>query len=124
MHIGGTSISATPPGFSRQALQPSHAVPVSGLVVTFDAPITCHGETVDALRAIPEVEIGPSGGSKLALVVDSATKRRDQEVWDTVRDAPGVVDLAIALVAFEEPDACEEDDSQGGPIRTTTTPPA
>ncbi len=92
-------------------------MPVSGLVVTFDAPVTRHGDTIEALGAIPEVVIGESGGSKLAIVVDSATKRRDQEVWNAVRDLPGVTDLAVALVAFEE------SDSPGGPTRTTPAPP-
>lgn len=57
---------------------------------------------MQSLRELPEVEIGDAGGSKLAIVVDSVDKRRDQEVWNTVRELPGVIDLAVAMVAFDE----------------------
>lgn len=83
-------------------------MPVSGLVVTLDAPVANHSEAIEALKAIPEIEVGETAGSKLAIVVDSATKRRDQEVWNTVRDLPGVIDLAVALVAFDEDDPALE----------------
>lgn len=83
-------------------------MPVSGLVVTLDAPVANHSEATEALKAIPEIEIGVTAGSKLAIVVDSATKRRDQEVWNTVRELPGVIDLAVALVAFDEDDSAPE----------------
>ena len=55
-----------------------------------------------SLSAMPEIEISDAGGSKLAIVVDSADKRRDQEIWNTVRELPGVIDLAVAMVAFDE----------------------
>ncbi len=80
------------------------AVPISGLVVTFRSSVTEHSEAVEALRCIPEIDIGEAFGSKLAIVVDSKTKRRDQEIWDMVQQLPGIVDLAVAMVAFDEDD--------------------
>lgn len=77
-------------------------VPISGLVVTFRSSVTEHSETVEAIRAIPEIGLGDAAGSKLAIVVDSATKRRDQEIWNTLRQLSGVIDLAVAMVAFDE----------------------
>lgn len=77
-------------------------MPVSGLVVTFNSPVADHADAVAAFGAIPEVEIGESGGSKLAIVIDSADKDRDQEIWNTVRQSPGVIDVAIAMIAFDE----------------------
>ena len=53
---------------------------------------------------IPEIDIGESAGSKLAIVIDSETKRRDQEIWNTVQQLPGVLDVAVAMVAFDEDD--------------------
>ncbi len=76
-------------------------VPVSGIVVTFVSAVTQHAASVDALRSIPEVEVGPAGGSKLALVVDSLSTERDQEIWAMVQQLPGVIDVALALVATE-----------------------
>jgi nitrate reductase NapAB chaperone NapD len=77
-------------------------MPVSGLVVTFSSGVANHSEAIESLLAIPEVEIGEAGGSKLAIAVDSATQSRDQEVWNAVRQLPGVVDLAVAMIAFDE----------------------
>ncbi len=77
-------------------------MPISGLVVTFRGPVDEHPHTIRLLRQIPEIEIGQAGGSKLAIVVDTPTKRRDQEIWNAVQQLPGVIDLAVALVAFED----------------------
>ena len=79
-------------------------MPISGLVVTFRSMVTEHSEAVEALRKIPEIVIGESAFSKLAIVVDSGTKRRDQEIWDTIQELPGVIDLAVAMVAFDDDD--------------------
>ncbi|MCA9194375.1 MAG: chaperone NapD [Planctomycetales bacterium] len=78
------------------------AVPISGLIVTFQSSVAEHSNTIAVLRKIPEIDIGESAGSKLAIVIDSETKRRDQEIWDTVQQLPGVIDLAVAMVAFDE----------------------
>jgi len=77
-------------------------VPISGLVVTFQSSVDHHSAAIETMRAIPEIEIGASGGSKLAIVVDTESKRRDQEIWNTVQQLPGVTDLAVAMVAFDE----------------------
>ncbi len=82
-------------------------MPVSGLVVTFDAPVAAKRDALEAIQAIPEVETGQALGNKLAIVVDSPTKQRDQEVWNAVRGMEGVTDLAVALVAFDEDEAEE-----------------
>ena len=81
-------------------------MPISGLVVTFRSAIDEHRQAVEALRAIPEVEIGAAADCKLAIVVDSPSQHRDQEVWHTVQRLPGVVDVALAMVAFDDQDRC------------------
>ncbi len=77
-------------------------MPISGLVVTFQSSVAEHGRTVESIGKIPEVDLGESAGSKLAIVIDSKTKRRDQEIWNAVQQLPGVIDLAVAMVAFDE----------------------
>lgn len=77
-------------------------VPISGLVITFNSSVENHQETIDFLRGFSEIDIGPSGGSKLAIVVDSESKRQDQELWTAIRDRPGVIDLAVAMIAFDD----------------------
>lgn len=83
-------------------------MPISGLVVTFESPVTHHRDAIELLRAIPEVELGDAGGSRLALVVDSASKRRDQEIWNAIEHVPGVMDVAVAMVIFEEDESVTE----------------
>jgi nitrate reductase NapAB chaperone NapD len=77
-------------------------VPISGLVITFKAPVEEQLAAIASLRATPEIELGAARGSKLAIVVDSEDKIRDQEIWEMVRALPGVTDLAVALVAFDD----------------------
>jgi nitrate reductase NapAB chaperone NapD len=77
-------------------------LPISGLVVTFASSVEEHADAMQTLAEIPEIDLGQINGGKVAIVVDSETKQRDQEIWNTVRDLPGVIDLAIAMVAFDE----------------------
>jgi len=77
-------------------------VPISGLVITFRSSVSEHFETIETLRRVPEIDIGLADGSKLAIVVDSASKYRDQEIWHMVQQLPGVVELAVAMVAFDD----------------------
>lgn len=78
------------------------AMPISGLVVTLESPVALNTKTVDALRDIPEVEIGSVAGNKLAIAIDSSDNQRDREIWEMVRQLPGVADVAVAMVAFDE----------------------
>ncbi len=94
-------------------------MPISGLVVTFNSSTDQHTAAIESLREIPEIDIGDAHGSKMAIVVDSPTQRRDQEIWNTVRELPGVIDLAVAMIAFDEIVALDEDDepAENDPIR-------
>lgn len=86
-------------------------MPISGLVVTFRSAVTDHSDTLEAIRAIPEINIGDVVGSKLAIVIDSKTRRRDQEIWNALQQLPGVIDLAVAMVAFDEYDETTDQDA-------------
>lgn len=77
-------------------------MPISGLVVTFESPVVEHSATLDELKNIPEIELGTCHGSKLAIVIESDTKIRDQEIWNMVRELPGIADVAVAMIAFSE----------------------
>ncbi len=102
MQVRETSLLHLPATF-RKAI----TVPISGLVITFASSVAEHEAALRSLRELPEIEIGDAGGSKLAIVVDSPNKRRDQEIWNAVRELPGVIDLAVAMVAFDED--CDEE---------------
>ena len=109
MQVSETSLLILSWPLIRKAI----SVPISGLVVTFCSQVDQHSDAIDRLRTIPEIEIGSAGGSKLAIVVDSETKHRDQEIWNLVRESPGVIDLAVALVAFDEDSEAEPANQSG-----------
>ena len=77
-------------------------MPVSGLVITFSSDIADHGKIVEQLSVEPGIEIGDAVGPKLAIVVDTDTRDRDREIWQWVRDLPGVAMVDVAFVGFEE----------------------
>ena len=85
-------------------------MPISGLVVTFSSEVVEHAATVELLRSIPELDIGESSGCRLAIVIDTDSQRRDREIWTAVQQLPGVVELAVAMVAFD--DDGQQNDSQ------------
>ncbi|QDT05405.1 hypothetical protein K227x_38050 [Rubripirellula lacrimiformis] len=106
VHVGETSLRRLPDHFSKAI-----AVPISGLVVTFRSPTSDHNATIDRLREIPEIEVGVAGGSKLAIVVDSDNRDRDAEIWNAIQELPGVIDLAVAMIAFDEEGECGTNES-------------
>ena len=86
-------------GISPTAMTPIRRtrinVPISGLVLTFRSPIRDHAGDLAALRSIPEVEVGQAAESKLAIVVDSTSACRDQEIWSQLWQLPNVVDELV-----------------------------
>jgi nitrate reductase NapAB chaperone NapD len=95
--LGGGSPSLNAVGARSKAIM----MPISGLVVTFASAIENHRETVDVIRGIPEVEVGVASANKLAIVVETSSQVRDQELWELVRQMPGVTDLSVALIGFD-----------------------
>lgn len=77
-------------------------VPISGLVVTFVASHTTPETLIQALEKIPEIEVGEFDEHRIAMVVDSETRQRDQEIWDAVQQLPGVSDINVAFVGFDD----------------------
>ncbi|KAA5539754.1 hypothetical protein FYK55_23440 [Roseiconus nitratireducens] len=91
-------------------------MPISGLVITFDSAVHDQPEAIEFLRHVSEIEMGQAAGNKLAIVIESKSKRRDQEIWNAIRALTGVIDLAVALVAFDEDNELENNN----PIRNQT----
>lgn len=89
-------------------------MPVSGLVITFEGEVSEYSETVAALASQRQIDLGARQHAKLALVLDTASSEEDKQVWEWVQNLPGVQDVALAFVAFDDsevPDS-EVPDSQ------------
>ncbi|TWU46912.1 chaperone NapD [Rubripirellula reticaptiva] len=77
-------------------------MPISGLVVTCD---TSNGPIVDAvsiLAAHPSVDVGEVSTHRIAIVVDTESKQQDQEIWQWIQGLPGVIDVNVAFVGFDD----------------------
>lgn len=96
-------INATP---VKEAIQ----VPISGLVITLDGSPEDDDQTIAHLKAESAIEIGVRSGHKCAIVIDSPSKDADQKLFTWVRDLPGVADVQVAFVGFDDsPDDASTD---------------
>lgn len=77
-------------------------MPISGLVVVLDAPNGPFPRTLRELRAHAAIEVGETTDNNIAIVVDSTSNQHDQEIWQWVQQLPGVLDIRIAFVGFDE----------------------
>ena len=82
----------------------ANLVPISGLVVTFIASQTSVESLRQTLQVIPEIEVGECSEHRMAIVVDSASRQRDREIWEQIQQLPGVSDINVAFVGFDETD--------------------
>ena len=83
-------------------------MPVSGLVLTFRSPVAEHADDIRMIESIPEVDLGEAGEFKLAIVIDSETSQRDREIWDTIKRLPGITDISVAMIGFDD-EPCDPD---------------
>lgn len=85
-------------------------MPVSGLVITFSSHAVDHQESVKLLSNEPTIEIGETNGPKMAIVLDTETRDRDREIFQWIRDLPGVAMVDVAFVGFEQSASLEDED--------------
>ncbi|MBM4100722.1 MAG: hypothetical protein FJ256_00465 [Phycisphaerae bacterium] len=80
---------------------------ISGLVVTLaDDPL---GETaLAALTADSRLTVGERFGQRLALVAETPCARDDHDLFDELRQLPGVTHVDVAYVRLDtDPDHCD-----------------
>lgn len=77
-------------------------MPLSGLVITWDGPLDAHAASLAELRRHPAIEVGQLGDFQCAIVVDTTDPAEDRQVWDWLQALPGVAQVQIAFVGFDE----------------------
>lgn len=82
--------------------QEASEVPISGLVITFDHSFENQIDTISALREHSSIEVGARNGHQCAIVIESSSKLDDKKVLQWVHDLPGVADVQIAFVGFDD----------------------
>ncbi len=77
-------------------------MPISGLVIVLDAPNGPFPDTLRELRAHAAIEVGEMTDHNIAIVVESTSNQHDREIWQWVQELPGVLDIRIAFVGFDD----------------------
>ncbi|QDU89797.1 hypothetical protein Pla175_31920 [Pirellulimonas nuda] len=77
-------------------------MPISGLVVVFGGGQDQMDDTITRLANHPSIDVGQKSSNRLAIVIDSESREQDIEINAWVRGLPGVADLQIAFVGFDD----------------------
>jgi len=77
-------------------------MPISGLVVTFDATDKQKENLLSLLGSHPCVEVGVASATKCAVALETTSKEADQEAWRWMGELPGVTDIQVAFVGFDD----------------------
>lgn len=79
-------------------------MPISGLVVVFESSEANSDMAVDQLASHPSIDVGERERDRVAIVVDSISNDHDVEIWEWIAGLPGVSDIKIAFVGFDDAD--------------------
>lgn len=77
-------------------------MPISGLVIVFESSEALNDQVVEQLASHSSIAVGERAGDRVAIVIDSASKDHDVEVWEWIGGLPGVSDIKIAFVGFDD----------------------
>lgn len=78
------------------------SMPISGLVVAFDGPAEQYECSISELQCHPNIEVGEIAANKCAIVLETLFKQQDLDVWQWMHELPGVIDILIAFVGFDD----------------------
>jgi len=92
-------------------------MPVSGLVLTLKSDPEIVRATLDWLGGLEAVALGEISGSKLPITLDTASQQEDKAYWHDLQDCPGILNVDVACVFFEDdnPDNASSNSAQPRP---------
>ena len=75
-------------------------MPISGLVVQAQSG---RAEAVAGrLKAFPELEVEPGVGDRLVVVMETANRKQDREVYERIKETEDVLALSLIYANFED----------------------
>jgi nitrate reductase NapAB chaperone NapD len=80
------------------------AMPISGLVITLADDAARRDAALVALRQHAAITLGTQADARLPVVVETASDDEDRQVWEWMHSLPGVMQVDVALIHFEEAD--------------------
>lgn len=82
---------------------------ISGLVVTLAEDDAAADATVTQLRADTRLTLGDRFGRRLALVADTPSIHADRDLWDELRETPGITNVDVTFVHLDTDPAPSRD---------------
>lgn len=80
-------------------------MPISGLVITFDRAVAECSSATEQLNDHGSIELGEAKGHKLAVVVETFSKKEDKNIWEWVQNLPFVANVSVAFVGLDDDDS-------------------
>lgn len=75
---------------------------VSGLIVTLVEDAVIAQQAVATLSCDPRLVLGERSDRRVPLVAQTPSPGDDRELWDALRAMPGVENVDVAFVGFDE----------------------
>lgn len=88
-------------------------MPISGLVLTLVQDDSQRRLVLDALRKHPAMELGEAVDDRVPVVMDTPDSESDRRMWDWLNSLPGVIQIEIAVIHFEEAPSPAKDSARG-----------
>jgi len=76
-------------------------MPISGLVLTLVQDASLRNKTLESLRQHSAMELGTAVENRLPIVVETPDSEADRHVWEWLHSLPGVSQVEIAVIHFE-----------------------
>jgi hypothetical protein len=74
---------------------------ISGLVATLTADASLAQSALQAIRQHPALEAGPQDGSRLPLVLETATPSESHDLSEWLVELPGIEHVDVAFVHWD-----------------------
>ncbi len=77
-------------------------MPIIGAVAFLSPDPQLRAHALQALAADPDVELGPLGGPRQPLVLDTPDRSADKAASHRIRSIPGVLDIVVAYADLSD----------------------
>ncbi len=75
---------------------------ISGIVIDLEPDTKRRAEALERLAAMPQLELGPTGGRRVPAVMDTETVKEARACWDAIMASPGVEGIELVYVHYED----------------------
>ena len=92
---------------------------VSGVILTLNSDPSLQTATMEWLAQEPRIDLGPRQCLQQAVVLDAASRDDERELWNALRDHPGIDQASLTGVFFDEAQPDDHTSAQHDPEELT-----